>query len=196
MRRELRRISGSSIFSTCFLRALAWRAFVAFAREAVDELLHLLDAPLGAGDLGVLLGDRELLGALEGVVVAAVEPQLGVVEVGDRVADGVEEVAVVRDDDERPRELPQVALEPLDRGDVEVVRGLVEQQQVGLCEERLGEQHAQPEAARELAHRSIVARVLDAEAAEQGGGLRLRLVALQPGDRDFEVGEALTGLRG
>ena len=97
------------------------------------------------------------------------------------------------DDDEGALELPQIALEPLDRGDVEVVGGLVEQQHVGLGEERLGEQDAQPEAARELAHRPLVAGVLDAEAGEQSGGLWLRLVAAQLGDRELELGEALAG---
>ncbi len=55
----------------------------------------------------------------------------------------------------RARELPQIAFEPLNRVDVEVVRRLVEQQQVGLGHERLAEQRSPPPAARELAERPI-----------------------------------------
>ena len=43
-------------------------------------------------------------------------------------------------------------LEPLDRRDVEMVRRLVEQQQVGLLHERSGKRDATPPAARELVH--------------------------------------------
>ena len=157
--------------------------------EAVDELLHLLDAGLGPLDLRLFLLDGERLRALEGVVVARVETQLLVVEVGDRVADRVQEVAVVGDDDEGAPEVAQVAFDPLDRCDVEVVRRLVEQQQVGIGKERLREQHPQPEAARQLAHGPLVPLRLEAEAGEQRRRARLRLVAPLLGDRDLELAE-------
>ena len=42
------------------------------------------------------------------------------------------------DEDDGRVEVDQVALEPLERGDVEVVRGLVKEQQVGAGGERPG----------------------------------------------------------
>ena len=71
-----------------------------------------------------------------------------------------------------------------------VVR-LVEEQQVGLGEQRLREQHAQAEAARQLAHRTLVPRVRDAEARKQRSRLRLGLVATEAGKVALEHGEAL-----
>ena len=70
---------------------------------------------------------------------------------GDVRADGVQEVAVVRDDDQRAvvadEELPQ----PVDRVEVEVVGRLVEQQRLGMAEQRLRQQHAHLLAALQLA---------------------------------------------
>ena len=65
------------------------------------------------------------------------------IELEDPAGDVVEEVAVVRDRDDRARVLLQEVLEPGDRLGVEVVRRLVEEQQVG----RLQQQPAQRDAA-------------------------------------------------
>ena len=56
--------------------------------------------------------------------------------------DAVEQVAVVGHEHERARELEQALLEHLERRDVEVVRRLVEQQQVRGLQHQAGEQHA------------------------------------------------------
>ena len=61
------------------------------------------------------------------------------------LADLVEEIAVVRDDHRRALPLAQIAFQPFDGGDVQVVGGLVQQQQVGI-----GEQQARQEGARAL----------------------------------------------
>jgi hypothetical protein len=53
------------------------------------------------------------------------------VEAEDDVGDAVEHVAVVGDEDERSLELEQGFFEDLEGGDVEVVGGLVEHEQVG-----------------------------------------------------------------
>jgi hypothetical protein len=55
-------------------------------------------------------------------------------------ADGVEEVAVVGDGDERPVVLAQELLQPADGVDVQVVGRLVEEQGLGVAEERLRQQ--------------------------------------------------------
>src|SRR5690606_33601732 len=56
-------------------------------------------------------------------------------ELEDPLGDVVEEVAVVRNRDDRPLELREILLEPRDRLGVQVVGRLVEQQHVRLLEE-------------------------------------------------------------
>ena len=48
----------------------------------------------------------------------------------------------MRDDDDRVREVREEVLKPVDRGDIEMVRRLVEKQDVGRAEECLCEQNA------------------------------------------------------
>ena len=64
------------------------------------------------------------------------------VELEDPARDVVEEVAIVGDRDDGALVLGEVALEPRDRLGVEVVRGLVEQQQVGRREQQPAERDA------------------------------------------------------
>ena len=87
------------------------------------------------------------VGELAGVA-AAVEAENG-------GGDAVEQIAVVRDEHERAGEVEQVLFEDFERGDVEVVGGLVEQQNVGGLEHELGDEHARPFAAGEIADRLV-----------------------------------------
>jgi hypothetical protein len=134
-------------------RLCACFALVAFARKAVDERLEVLDLALLLRE-GRLL-QRELRGALalERRVVAGVGPKLVAVDVHDRLRDRVEEVAVVRDQEQRARVALEPVLEPQHRVEVEVVGRLVEQQQVGARRERLREVEAHAPAAREARDR-------------------------------------------
>ena len=75
------------------------------------------------------------------VVVAHVHLDLVVVDVHDVGADGVEEVPVVADHDDGALEVQQKVLQPVDGVDVQVVGGLVQQQDVRVAEQRLGQQH-------------------------------------------------------
>ena len=61
------------------------------------------------------------------------------VDLDDPRGDDVEEVAVVRDEDHRAGKALQIVLQPADRFGVEMVRRLVEQQQVRLAGERAAE---------------------------------------------------------
>ena len=74
---------------------------------------------------------------------------MAAVELQNPLGDVVEEVAVVRDGDDRAGILGQVPLQPVDRFGVEVVRRLVEQQQVGLLQQQLAQGDAPPLAAGE-----------------------------------------------
>ena len=159
--------------------------------EALDELLVVRDLLLLLGDLGFLalaLGD---LGRHEVGVVAAVEQDGLVVDVGDVGRDVVEEAMVVRDHQRAARVLGQELLEPADRQDVEVVGRLVEQQHVGRGRQHLRQQDAQLEAAGERRQRLVVAAALDAEPLEDLAGARLERVAVVGQDDVLELGVAL-----
>ena len=117
------------------LRLLGLRRLVA---EALDEPLHPLDLRLLALDrLAERDLARRLLGppGVPGTGEEAAAPRL---ELEHRGADRLEEPAVVGDEDDGGVEVDQVALEPLERGDVEVVGRLVEQQQLRPGGERRG----------------------------------------------------------
>ena len=75
-------------------------------------------------------------------VVALPGNALTAIELEDPAGDVVEEVAVVRDRDDRARVLLQERLEPRHRFGVEVVGRLVEQQQVGLLQQQAAQRDA------------------------------------------------------
>ncbi len=82
------------------------------------------------------------LGLEVGGVVALVGVGAATVELQDPLGHVLQEVPVVGDRHDRARVLLQVLLEPLHALGVEVVRGLVEQQQVGLLQQQLAQGHA------------------------------------------------------
>ncbi len=94
----------------------------------------------------------------------------------------------MRDDDHRAVAVVEHVLEPADGVDVEVVGRLVEQQDVGVGEQRLGEQHAQLPARGDLAHRAVVQLGGDAHAEQQLAGARLGGVAVVFADLALELG--------
>ena len=146
-------------------------------REAPHELLQIRDlvARLGVGGLDTR--PRLHRGEHEVVVVARVDLQLLVIEIRDVRAHLVQEMPVVADDHHGGVVVVERAFQPADRMDVQVVRGLVQQQHVRLREQRLREQHAQLQSRRHLAHRSVVARLVDAGIGENAAGARLGVVA-------------------
>ena len=77
-------------------------------------------------------------------VAAAVEAQHG-------GGDAVEQIAVVGDEDQRAGKVEEILFEDFERGDVEVVGGLVEQQNVGGLEHEFGDENAGALAAGEVA---------------------------------------------
>ena len=111
---------------------------LAGARRHADPLeLAGERAPAGLVDL-LLLREPLVLLLEPARVVALPRNAVAAVELEDPARDVVEEVAVVGDRDDGAVVLVQVALEPRDRLGVEVVGGLVEQQQVGLREQQAG----------------------------------------------------------
>ena len=166
------------------------------AGEARDELVELGDLLLA---LLVLALDARADGGLllHHVVVAAVVEDDGlVVDVGDVGADGVEEVAVVGDGDQRAVVADEEVLQPEDGVEVEVVGGLVQQQRLRLAEQRLGQQHAHLLPALQLAHLALVQRVGDVEALQQDRRVGLGLVAVLFADDAFQLAQTAAVLVG
>jgi hypothetical protein len=100
----------------------------------------------------------------------------------------VQEVAVVGDDDHRGVALVEHLLQPADGVDVEVVGRFVEQQDVRVGEQGLGQQHAQLPARRDFAHRAVVLLGGDADAVQQLAGAGLGGVAVVLGKVAFQLG--------
>ncbi|KAH6610128.1 hypothetical protein Trco_000148 [Trichoderma cornu-damae] len=88
---------------------------------------------LGGAELVVGLGGRNTLDEL--LQVTSVTPELEALVVNDVLADVVEEARVVRDDDGGAGGVDEVVLEPLDVLHVQVVGGLVKEQDVGGLED-------------------------------------------------------------
>mmetsp|Transcript_86633 Transcript_86633/g.187404 ORF Transcript_86633/g.187404 Transcript_86633/m.187404 type:complete len:533 (-) Transcript_86633:425-2023(-) len=117
---------------------------LALLLHQLELVLLLLELPVG---LVLLL----VVHLLEGGVVASVVDQLLVLEVQDVRADVVQEVGVVGNHDHRVRvDMGEVVVQPEDGVQVQVVRRLVEHQQLRLEEEGLRQGDAHAPASREL----------------------------------------------
>ncbi len=93
-----------------------------------------------------------------GRVIPLVGDAASVLEFENPLGDVVEEIAVVGDDNDRARVLPQLVLEPGYRLSVEVVGRFVEKEQVGFFQERLAESNAAALAARKGRNVGVVRR--------------------------------------
>ncbi len=171
--------------------ALDLRGLRCLVAEAVDEHLD-------ARDLLVLLALRlpqalEHRVALRDVlaVVADVVGQLAQVEVGDARDDRVEEVAIVRDEDDGVRIRAEIFLEPVARLEIEVVRRLVEQQQVRPAEQQLRQRDAHLPPAGERLGRAREILLAEAEAAQHRRDPQIHAVAVCQPEAILQVAVAV-----
>ena len=161
--------------------------------EAVDEGFEGLDAValvfVGGHQLGAALFLlRDVLLVVAVVDVHALVPEL------DGLVDGdVEEVAVVRDEDEGVGVVVEVVLEPVAGFEVEVVGGLVQKQEAGFLQEQLGERDAHLPAAGELFGLALPVFLGEAEAAEDGADLGVERVDVVDVEVVGDVGVAVGG---
>ncbi len=131
------------------------------------------------GEAGLLLLEPARVVALEGHALAAVELE-------DPAGHVVEEVAVVGDGHDGARVVAQEALEPGHRLGVEVVGGLVEQEQVGVAQQQPAQRHAAGLAAGELGHLGVA--VGEAQRVHGDLDLAVEVVGALGGDLGFEAG--------
>ena len=146
--------------------------------KAVDEGLELLDAlalVLVGGDqrVAALLLLRQIL-----LVVAAVEVDALVPDLDDAIDGDVEKVAVVRDQHVGEGILQQIFFQPVAGFEIEMVGGLVEQQQVRLRQQQLGQRNAHLPAAGELFGVARPVFLAEAQAVEHRAHLRVERVAV------------------
>ena len=149
------------------LRLLRLRLLVAEPRHEPLEPLDVVRDPVELRRrrrrAGRLLATPRVPGAVE-------EERLRPAELEHRGRHGLEEPAVVRDEDHGRVERGELALEPLEALDVEVVRRLVEQQQVGVGRERAGERGAGQLSAGERVERAVEVGVREPEPADDRRG--------------------------
>ena len=122
-------------FFQCTLSGGCLLGLGSVGREAGDEILQLLDFFFLLFVRFLHLTDEQLAGLIPEVVVTGIELNLAVVDVCDLCADLVQKVTVVGYDDNGVLEIDQEFLEPVDRVEVEMVRRLVEQQDVRIAEQ-------------------------------------------------------------
>ncbi len=121
------------------------------------------------------------------VVVAGVEMYLLVPDFHDAFHGDVEKVAVVRDEDERVRIGGQVLLKPVAGFEIEVVGRLVEQQQVGLLQQKFGERDAHLPAAGKFFGLARPVVAMKAETGQHLADLRFERVAVAGDKFVFEL---------
>ena len=105
-------------------------------------------------------------------------------------ADGIQEVAIVRDDDQGALVATQEFVEPVNGVEVQVVRRFVQQKGLRMSEQGLRQENADLLSALQLGHLAIVQRLRDVEALEQDGGVAFGAVAVLFADDAFELAEA------
>ena len=164
--------------------------------EAGDEGLEPLALfVLGLGGLEV---ERELLAAhaVERVVIALPDVQLAVLEVEDVIDRGVQQVAVMADDEGRALVFGEVVLKPEGAFEVEVVGGLVEEEEVGLREQNRRERDAHAPAAGKVRAGTLLRVFVKAEARKNPRGARGRLIGVDVDEPRDDLGDAVRIGRG
>src|ERR1035441_8810248 len=136
--------------------------------EAVDEGFQLLDAVLLVGVGGKKLRAPLLFQYLVAGIAAGVNVEAFVPELDDFAHGDVEEVAVVGNQHVRVRVGGEILFQPVAGFQVEVVGGLVEEQQVGFLQEKFGQRDAHLPAAGELFGAAFPIALGEAEAAKYG----------------------------
>ena len=111
-------------------------------------------------------------------------------DVGDAGDDGIEEVAIVRDEDDRVGIGAKVLLEPVAGLEVEMIGRLVEQQQVRPSEQQLGERDPHLPAAGERFAGPAGVLAAESQTAQHGGDAQVHAVAFVQPESILELGVA------
>ena len=136
---------------------------------------------------------------MEVVVVARVHREAVGAEVGDRRDHPVQEIAVVRDHDHGPVVAGQEVLQPGERGEIQVVGRLVQQQERRRQQEQPRQRRPHAPAAGKLRQRPMQLVGPEAEPAQDAARGRLEPIAAERLEAVLEIavarGERVTGRR-
>ena len=157
------------------------------AGKALDERLQLPDLILPAFLLVVHERLHHLAGFVPEIIVADIELDLVVVDIHNMGTDVVQEPAVMADHDQRAREFHEEILKPGDGAVVQVVGRLVQQEDVRISEQRLGQQHLELVAGLELAHHHGMFFRGNSQPRQQGSGVAFRVPAVHFGKLAFQL---------
>nr|VVM92611.1 hypothetical protein PS652_02868 [Pseudomonas fluorescens] len=138
--------------------------------------------------VGLLLLRQALgTGALERSVAATVEGQLALLDVGDVINHGIEEIPVVGNQQQRARIAFEPVFQPEDGIQVQVVGRFVEQQQVGRTHQGLGQVKAHPPATGEVTDPAVHLLVGKAQACQQLARPRVGGIAVGAVEFDMQA---------
>ena len=108
-------------------------------------------------------------------------------QIGHARDHGIEEEPIVRYQNDRVRIRVQVLFEPVARLEVEMIRGLVEQQQVRLAEKQLGERDAHLPATRKGLGRTSEIGGLEPQPLQDRGGPELDAVTISQTEAILQI---------
>ena len=114
----------------------------------------------------------------ETIVVAGIAGQLAAFQMDNLVADGVEQIALVTDHQQRAAPRRQIGFQPQYGFEVEMVAGLVEHQEIGPGKQRPGQRHAHAPAAGIGLAWPCLRFFIKAQTGKDTGGARLRRVGI------------------
>ena len=147
--------------------------------EFVNEDLHMSDLALLSGALGSQLLEVVLALTKVAGVVARIRCEATVLERGHVGHAGIHERTVVAYEKNGTVIAGEELLEPLYALEIEVVRWLVQEQQVGMAEKELGEGDAHLPSAREILRGLVEILYGETETAKDGSSATLELIAAQ-----------------
>ena len=146
--------------------------------ETIDEYFQLLDTlPLVSVCSFELLAPLSLL-LFVLVVIAGVEVNALVPDLHDFADRHIQKVAVMRDKHKRVRIFGEIFFEPVASFEIEMIRRLIQKQQVRLLQQQLGKRDAHLPSAREFVSLPIPIVLTKSESSEHAAHLRLDGIAV------------------
>ena len=122
-------------------------------------------------------------------IVARVGVDGAILDVQHPADDGIEKFAIVRNHQQRARERAEPFLQPDDGVEIQVVGGLIQEQQVGARAQRARHGQSHPPAARKLRDFALMIRGFEAEPMHDGRRSRSGAITVDCLQRRVGVGE-------
>jgi len=155
--------------------------------EPRDEFLQLLDLLFLLTVRFLHLADKQLARLEPEIVVARVKPDFSIVDIRRLRADFIQEVTVMRNDDDRVLEIDQEFFQPLNCVHVQMVRRLIKKEDVRVPEKRLCQKDFDLQGPFEILHQYMVVFRADAQTVQQRFGIRLSFPAVHLCEFRFQL---------